>query len=239
MVSPADFYDRLMASRLTWPIRGAMARLPPLELCASVEQLDRALGSSARVRFVPSTPRPELPYDTSIIEHGEVPTRPGRLHDLMNALVWAVFPAAKRALHARQLDLVRQRLDAAGRRVLQNRSAEGDGVAMIDEGGIIVLSRAPELLRATLERRDVEPLQRAVSSGDARCLVFGHALYEHIAKGSAMLVWGKTVVFGSDLSAQDPSVEADALLSVHLRESPAAAFLDAGSAPLDFDILGD
>lgn len=238
MVSPADFYDRLMASPLSWPIREAMLRLPDARAGLSVEALDHALGPLSQVRFVPARPRAELSYDAAIVLHGVVPTRPGGLHDLMNALVWATFPASKRALHTRQLRLVRERLDGEGRRVLQNRSPEGDGVAMIDEGGIVVLARDAEPLRASLERRDVEPLRRAVGAGDARCVVFGHALYEHIARGSGTLVWGKTVVFSSPLGSASPLQEADALLSDHLASSPPAAFLDAGNAPLTCEALG-
>lgn len=110
---------------------------------------------------------------------------------------------------------------------------------MIDEGGIIVLARDPDLLRASLERRVVEPLEHAVACGDARCIVFGHALYEHIANGSPRLVWGKTTVFSSNLGSKEPLKEADELLAAHLRDSPAAAFLDAGSAPLSSRALGE
>ena len=68
---------------------------------------------------------------------GEVPTRAHNLHDLLNALVWARFPRAKRALCARQVSLARERGPApAGQQRL--RSREQDAAAMLDEGGMLL-----------------------------------------------------------------------------------------------------
>jgi hypothetical protein len=68
---------------------------------------------------------------------GEVPTRPHNLHDALNALVWARFPRAKRALCARHLVLARARpRTPPGQQRL--RSREQDAAAMLDEGGMLL-----------------------------------------------------------------------------------------------------
>lgn len=68
---------------------------------------------------------------------GAVPTRANNLHDLLNALVWARFPRAKRALCARHLRLARAReRTPAGQQRLRTR--EQDAAAMLDEGGMLL-----------------------------------------------------------------------------------------------------
>jgi hypothetical protein len=52
---------------------------------------------------------------------------------------------------------------------------------LIDEGGIVVLSRDPAAVSASLAARRLGTLQRLVESGDADALVFGHAVYESLA----------------------------------------------------------
>ncbi len=73
-------------------------------------EIDRELSSRARIRFVVAARRPRRKrgpvdlrslYDAHIVR-GEVPTRERHWHDFLNALVWATFPRAKAALHARQ-----------------------------------------------------------------------------------------------------------------------------------------
>jgi hypothetical protein len=71
-------------------------------------------------------------YDAQIVA-GRVPTRTGSWHDFLNALVWASFPLAKRALHAKQHALVVANGPSAA-----CRTPELDALAMIDEGGIVV-----------------------------------------------------------------------------------------------------
>lgn len=66
---------------------------------------------------------------------GAVPTRRDNLHDLLNALVWARFPLAKRALCERQVALARARPPSTGQRL---RTREQDSAAMLDEGGMLL-----------------------------------------------------------------------------------------------------
>ena len=110
------------------------------------EEIDAALARAAGVRFVRQRPVPrrrrggaapgastENMYDTRIVVDRVVPTRPGSWHDLLNALVWATFPRAKMALHARQQKLV---VPHAPR-----RPPALDALALLDEGGVIVAQR--------------------------------------------------------------------------------------------------
>jgi hypothetical protein len=124
--------------------------------------LDRELGARAGVRFVVAKRRPRRQrgpvavgdmYDAQIAR-GEVPTREKNWHDHMNALVWATFPRAKKALHARQHTAIRNWVGGAEvvRHLPNARTRELDALALIDEGGVLVCN-------------------------DEK-LVFGHALYE-------------------------------------------------------------
>jgi len=147
----------------------------------SIVDLNGALAGRAGVRFVAPLPRRRRGapvdlssvYDACIVERGEVPTR-ACWHDLANALVWARFPRAKRALHARQLRAIRARVPAHATSLPNARTDEQDALAMLDEGGLVVCSDAD----ARLAR-----LPDLVATGAATVHVFGHALLEHEAEG--------------------------------------------------------
>lgn len=111
-------------------VRPALSRLGALEPVPPVDAIDAALGPLAGVRFVVQSGR-ERGYDAAIVRAGRVPTRPGDWHDLMNALIWATFPAAKRALHERQLALVEARGSGP------HRTPEEDALAILDEAGVL------------------------------------------------------------------------------------------------------
>jgi hypothetical protein len=64
---------------------------------------------------------------------GVVPTREGSLHDFMNALTWARFPQAKRALSQRHHDVALAR----GRTTNRLRTSAQDRLSMVDEGGVL------------------------------------------------------------------------------------------------------
>jgi hypothetical protein len=101
----------------------------------TVEEIHAVCGARASIRFERAQPRPRrgprpAAYDERIA-FGVVPTRAENLHDLMNALVWAAFPRAKRAIHARQLAHLRISPDRA------RRSPAHDTIAMLDEGGVL------------------------------------------------------------------------------------------------------
>lgn len=185
--------DLARKSPLFWPLHAAFASLASVARLAGAgeseaetfpqpEHIDAALSPLAGIRFerqkpVPRRRRqardPSSMYDARIAREGCVPTRPGSWHDLMNALVWATFPLAKRALHERQHSLVvpAQPGESA------HRSRELDALALLDEGGVLVI--APEGRRPASE----DDLEQAVTSGAAKALVFGHAIYEGMVLG--------------------------------------------------------
>jgi hypothetical protein len=96
-------------------------------------------------------------YEVRIVERGQIPTRPRNAHDLLNALVWAAFPASKLALTRAIAAIQRER--AVGRAKLPGmRTQEHDRLAMIDEGALL----------------------RVEGAG---LWIFGHAIYEHAYAG--------------------------------------------------------
>jgi len=92
----------------------------------------------------------------------------------MNALVWATFPLAKRALHTRQHGLVVPAAPGESAR----RPRELDALALFDEGGLVV-KREPSATETLTE----EELAAEIEAGKATALVFGHAIYEGIVLG--------------------------------------------------------
>jgi hypothetical protein len=180
----------LRRSRLLWPLERAAARLGALDDFPAAAALDRVFEGDAPVRFVTAVPRGRRRtavdaaslYDGRITLERAVPTRARCWHDLMNALVWGTFPAAKRALHARQHHAIAARL-APGARVLPpTRTAELDALALVDEGGVLVSADDPAAMRAAL-RAGPGALRAAIIAGRADAIVFGHAIFESLVLG--------------------------------------------------------
>lgn len=173
----------------------------------SPEAIHEALAARATVAFVRSVPKTTRPshrrgrpkrdegdlYDASIFTRREVPTRDGSWHDLLNALVWCLFPAAKWAIHARQFALVSRGLDASTGRLPGARTREQDALALFDEGGAVITSRVP--LRGTDE------IEAALASGAAHGVVFGHAIHESIVLGHPWPMVRAIVVPPDDVDA--------------------------------------
>ncbi|MEZ4360675.1 MAG: DUF3025 domain-containing protein [Kofleriaceae bacterium] len=147
-----------------------IARWPggPVPTRAALQEGLRAHLAPAGLTLVEPAPRPrrraaELPgaiYEQRIAATGEIPTRPGDLHDAFNALAWAAFPAAKLALTTRIAALQRARLGADGRQP-GARDREHDRLALLDEGGLILLD----------------------DGAGPRGVVVGHAIWQHAALG--------------------------------------------------------
>lgn len=223
-------------SPLAWPISAGLACFEAGAL-PSVAEIDRALSPRAGVRFVPAPPRGRRRgaldraklYDARIVTEREVPTRQGSLHDFMNALVWASFPRAKMAIHERQHALIESRIE--GDRLPETRTPEQDTLAMMDEGGIVLVTAEVEPVERATQSRDGDALARLVSAGRARAAVFGHALFEHLARKAAQKVWGRAMILRVS-APPGPVHEADIdgwlAEAIRLRE----ADHDAGSAPL-------
>ncbi len=142
-----------------WPIAPAARRFAEHPDWPAPEELE-----APGVRFVTAhkprrarrgTSDPTTGYDARVLA-GEVPTRPRSWHDFLNALVWVTFPESKRRLPARQAEAIRSAVAPGARGLPNARTREQDALALLDEGGVVVLRGRD----ATLT------------------LGFGHALYE-------------------------------------------------------------
>jgi len=168
-----------------WPLRDAVAAFADCNAWPGVDDYAAAFQTPPPIRFEPARPRPRRGprwqpdpkdrYDGRIHLARAVPTRRQNWHDFFNALVWATFPRAKWQLHGRQFYAAR---DTPGM-----RSREQDALTLLDEGGIVLLCRAAheEGLRAALARRADEDVAELLRARAALALIFGHALYDHLA----------------------------------------------------------
>lgn len=83
-------------------------------------------------------------YEQEIAVSGRVSTRPGSLHDLCNALVWARFPRLKATLN-------RRHIDALPRSVPGRRGSLRDALTLFDECGMVVACADEAPLRTLAE----------------------------------------------------------------------------------------
>jgi hypothetical protein len=181
-----------------------------------VEVIDRLLAPAAGVRFERQTAvrkrgapfAYDRSYDGSITRRGVVPTREGSMHDLMNAVIWSVYPHAKRAIHARQ-DAALAREVAAGQTALPGRRSRlRDRLSMLDEGGVIVWARGEdEGLDSLLSGGNEHGLGARAARGTLGACVLGHAILEHAASADPREVRGCVVrVDADDENAIDEAV---------------------------------
>lgn len=165
----------LARSPLLWPLSRAAKALERFDDFPPIEALARVFEGEPSIRFVPAAPRrrrrtpvdTRALYDARIAIDREVPTRGRCWHDFMNALVWGTFPFAKRALHSRQHRAIAERLAPDARKLPPARTRELDALALLDEGGVVVLSGDHP------------------GSIDGGTIVFGHAIYESLVLGVA------------------------------------------------------
>ena len=144
-------------------------------------------------------------YDGRITLEQVVPTRPRCWHDFLNALVWATFPRSKVVLHARQLAMLRERWPAPPHFLPNGRTREQDAVALVDEGGVLLVC-APEHVGqalAALGAKDDPPLAALMADGVVAPRLFGHALYEHQVAHPGRAVRGYPVLM--ELPSSEPS----------------------------------
>ena len=131
------------------------------------------------LRFVPQDEGKlsfEAQYEPRCYLKGEVSTRSGNLHDLLNSLVWLTFPRTKAVLNARHYNaLVEER--ALGKYV---RSPVRDVNTLFDESGVIVLHIDPKLadLLKDHEWKELFWNRRGQVNTQMRFFIFGHGLYE-------------------------------------------------------------
>lgn len=153
-----------------WPSCGALNYLISEQRGAIVNT------NGIDIKFVPQYERPkvfETGFEQRAFLSGEVQVRPENWHDLLNALIWLLFPKSKAALNARHY------------RVLEidqflGRSPEGDALTLFDEEGVVVISRDVELTRLITDFRWVELFyeRRREVMLHMSFYVFGHALLE-------------------------------------------------------------
>ncbi|HEY2745833.1 MAG TPA: DUF3025 domain-containing protein [Polyangia bacterium] len=190
---------------LSWPLARAARAFGDAGDWPPVSAWSAVFAGAPPIGFTAVTPRPRRArrprfdratlYDASIIERGVVPSRERNWHDFLNALVWGTFPRAKAALHRRQAALLAARIDGDAPRLPAHRTREQDGLAMIDEGGVVALEApAAEL-----------------------CLVFGHALYEGFVLGVPRMT-ARLVRLPIAALAGDPIAQADAALAARLAD---------------------
>jgi hypothetical protein len=168
------FFER---SAWFWPIAAPARAFAGGDDWPDVEALSALFEGEGPVRFVPASPRPRRRrsgpvdaarlYDARITNERCVRTRRRSWHDLLNAFVWASFPRAKRALHERQLHAMVERIPPGATHLPRTRTREHDALALIDEGGVVVLESA-----------DASPLR----------VIFGHALYEGLVLGVRAMI---------------------------------------------------
>lgn len=180
LFAPFERWVSQFSGREGWPSAS--------DYTALCEQSRRETASElAKLEFAPSRPRPrrfkreritvEELYDGSIARLGRVPCLEASYHDLWNAVAFAAFPRAKRALHGRQYRALLNWIDPQSARLPMCRTREQDALAVFDEGGSVLfvdpgLRGRWETASAPLELFDVR-----------RLLLFGHALMEHISYG--------------------------------------------------------
>lgn len=162
----------------------------------SIEMLNQYWPDGASRRFVAQTPAllaDGLHYEQRIAERGQIATREGNWHDLLNALVWLRHADVKQALNQRQMDEI-------ARMGTKQRSRAQYAMTHFDEGGAIVVVSDSSLLELW-DAHDWHGLfwrrRQAWQDGTIRLELFGHALLE-LALCPAKLLVAKAVVFQRD-----------------------------------------
>ena len=238
--------DAAMASPVFEPLRahgGAVLDLERPGLGDFQDLLDRRdppvrVASGERLRIVPQKRRPvefEDKYEARTYLKGELQVRAESLHDVFNVLVWLAFPGAKAALNARHFAALQEQRAAGS----TNRGPAQDALTLFDEGGVIVVSTDPDILRMLREWRwkDLFWGNRQLLRERARFLLFGHALYEKMLSpyagitGRGILLEVDEALLGASLPVQLAAI--DALTASHLsRPGSLAATRDLAVVPV-------
>jgi hypothetical protein len=205
--------------RECWPIAMAARTFADRTAWPDVEEYNALFpdGSTHPVRFV-SAPikrrRPPGPvvradlYDAMIAVRGVVPTRAGMWHDYLNALVWASFPRAKLALHRRQHAAIERWLPPGATQLPNARTPELDTLALLDEGGVIVLDDGSRQVEAAI-------------ADEPSWIFFGHALFEGLVFGRPAMISRAVVLDARDRPRSLAS--ADQLLAAALEDGARVA----------------
>ena len=170
----------------------------------TLDALNALLPADARTRFVAQDHQllaDGLHYEQRIAERGQIATRTGNWHDLLNALAWLRYPAIKQALNQRQMSEI-------ARMGPKLRSRPQYALTHFDEAGVIVTLQDPALL-PLWDAHDWHGLfwrqRQAWLNGSIRLKLFGHALLEHALNPDKLLV-GKALVFQATCSVDASQV---------------------------------
>lgn len=178
-------------------------------------------------------------YDVRIVEHGEVPTRERHWHDVMNALAWLAFPQCKRALHQRQYEIIAASVGESFDALPGARSKEHDAIAMLDEGGALVLctDAARDDIEHSLKVSDRSRLEAHLRARDAYLFVLGHGILESVVLANELTpVHAFVEVFSSqnvphDVASARALVDALAADAVAARRVPTLRSKHADERP--------
>lgn len=215
--------DRLRSPMLA-PLHGLIAQLDPLRWPTpdDLTALARGIATSQGlpIRFV--TPRESgdagrPTYEEHIARTGEIETRLENWHDLFNALAWMAFPKAKAAINAQHAAILAEGGEGESRR----RGPERDALSLFDEGGVIVASSSPALLRLLVDHEWKELFwhRRDELVAKVSFIPFGHALSEKALDPFIGIVAKTVFVPVNDFFAMLPFearvAQADALVALH------------------------
>ncbi|MBN8609263.1 MAG: DUF3025 domain-containing protein [Deltaproteobacteria bacterium] len=221
---PSDWDERVASlaalTKRPWfcGLEHALMELSSQASHLDVRATDRLFASRAGVRFEAQTEvrRRGVPfdrarsYDGSITRRGVVPTREGSMHDLMNAVIWSVYPHTKRALHARQDAALAREVEDGQTALPGRRSRLRDRLSMLDEGGVIVWARRDHArVEHALAHADLDALASLARDGSIGARVIGHAILEHATMRDPRDVRGCVVqVTTEDEAAIDHAIAA-------------------------------
>jgi Protein of unknown function (DUF3025) len=167
-----------------WPTLESYAR-------AAETRRSRVAPELKSVRFVPPVPkRHRAPrtepidlaklYDGRIALCAEVPCLPECFHDLFNVLAWSAFPRAKRTLHERQYRALVDWVAPGSTHLPGRRTREQDALTVFDEGGSVVVLSVTSYQHW---KHEIASGAAGVVLPEAACVLFGHALMEHVLHG--------------------------------------------------------
>jgi hypothetical protein len=119
--------------------------IPPADMLTRLLPPDTANQRGLPIQFVAASGLDVRDYEKHIYETGEVSTREDDWHDLFNAFVWCRFPKLKAAMNARHYGELGS--EKSGR-----RGSIRDALTLLDESGVIVSGREPDVLQALAEK---------------------------------------------------------------------------------------
>lgn len=152
----------------------ATAHRPGVALADTLNAVIAVQAGERLLRFVPQAALPDgEAYEAFIARTAQVPTR-DHPHDLLNALVWARFPALKAHLNRRQAD------EIARLGIGPQRGPVRDALTLFDENAAWLQAPAP--LVDALRGRDWQTafVSLRAAWADAQLTLFGHALMEKL-----------------------------------------------------------